>query len=196
MSVLISAQLRTRWGCALGLQSPSSVHSFLPVLCPVNSGTLSITALTQPAHQAPHGFPLPRLPGDPRRVAGWGNPRDDLVYFPLHRDRRPSLPGVLFYKQLFHTFCLACGCLRWEGKSSPCCTILTPSWSLDFGDRPWDALWDLSQTQSVLRLWEQTQALSAHYSFEKWFGLLPALIDYISDHRITHDLATTVTHHD
>lgn len=73
------------------------MHSFLPVLRPVNSGTLSITALTQPAHQAPHGFPLPRLPGDPRRVAGWGNPRDDLVYFPLHRDRRPSLPGVLCF---------------------------------------------------------------------------------------------------
>ena len=28
------------------------------------------------------------------------------------------------------------------------------------------------------------------------FGLLLALIDYISDHRITHDLATAVTHHD
>lgn len=68
VSVLISAHVSTRQGCALGLQNPSSVHSFLPVLCRVNSAccTLSITALTQPAHQAPQGFPLPRLPGDPQ----------------------------------------------------------------------------------------------------------------------------------
>ena len=170
MSVLVSAHVSTQQGCALGLQSPSSVHSFLPVLCPVNSAccTLGITALTQPAHQAPHGFPPPRLPGDPLKVASWGNPRDDLVYFPLHRDHRPSSPGVLcFIKSCFICFVWRVAVLTCEGKSSPWCTVLTPSWSLDSGDRPWDALWDLWQTQSVLRLWEQTHALSAHYSFEK-----------------------------
>lgn len=118
--VLISAQLSTRQGCSLGLQSSSSVHSFLSVFCPVNSAccTLSITALTQPAHQAPYGFPLPRLPGDSLKVASWGSRRDDLVHLPLHRGRCPSLPGVLcFINSCFIYFVWCLDVLR--GRVNP-----------------------------------------------------------------------------
>lgn len=154
-------------------------------------------ALTQPAHQAPYGFPLPRLPGDSLKVASWGSHRDDLVYFPLHRDRCPSLPDVLcFINSCFLYFVWCLDVLG--GRVNP---ALVASFWLQAG------LWILETDLGMLCGSHGKLYLSWSFGNEhvlcqltillrNSFGLLLALIDYISDHRITHDLVTAVTHHD